>query len=38
VLKAWVNPAQENRKTLHHRGYGRFVVDGRAIELKSRMR
>jgi flavin reductase (DIM6/NTAB) family NADH-FMN oxidoreductase RutF len=38
VVKAWTNPAQKNRKTLHHRGYGTFVVDGRAIKLKSRMR
>jgi len=38
VLKAWANPAQKNRKTLHHRGYGAFVVDGRAIKLKSQMR
>jgi flavin reductase (DIM6/NTAB) family NADH-FMN oxidoreductase RutF len=38
VLKAWTDPAQKNRKTLHHRGYGTFVVDGRTIKLKSRMR
>jgi flavin reductase (DIM6/NTAB) family NADH-FMN oxidoreductase RutF len=38
VLKAWINPAQKNRKTLHHRGYGKFVLDGRNIKLKSRMR
>jgi flavin reductase (DIM6/NTAB) family NADH-FMN oxidoreductase RutF len=38
VLKAWIDPAQRNRKTIHHCGYGRFVVDGGAIRLKSRMR
>ncbi len=38
VLKAWINPAQRNRKTLHHRGYGTFVVDGETLKLKSRMR
>jgi flavin reductase (DIM6/NTAB) family NADH-FMN oxidoreductase RutF len=38
VLKAWVDPKQKNPKTIHHRGYGRFVVDGSAIRLKSRMR
>ena len=38
VLKAWVDPAQKNPKTIHHRGYGRFIVDGPVIELKSRMR
>lgn len=38
VLKAWTDPAQKRPKTLHHHGYGRFVVDGRTIKLKSRMR
>jgi flavin reductase (DIM6/NTAB) family NADH-FMN oxidoreductase RutF len=37
VLKAWIDPAQKNPKTIHHRGYGTFVVDGEAIKLKSRM-
>nr|RAV91104.1 flavin reductase family protein [Aerococcus mictus] len=38
VLKAWADPAQKNPKTIHHHGFGKFVVDGRAIKLKSRMR
>jgi flavin reductase (DIM6/NTAB) family NADH-FMN oxidoreductase RutF len=38
VLKAWTNPAQQESKTIHHHGYGRFVVDGETITLKSRMR
>ena len=38
VLKAWIDPAQKNPKTLHHHGYGRFAIDGRMITLKSRMR
>ena len=38
VLKAWVDPAQQNPKTIHHQGYGRFVVDGPTIKLKSKMR
>jgi flavin reductase (DIM6/NTAB) family NADH-FMN oxidoreductase RutF len=38
VLKAWIDPAQKNPKTIHHRGYGTFAVDGEIIELKSRMR
>jgi len=38
VLKAWTDPVQRNPKTIHHRGYGTFVVDGRTIKLKSRMR
>jgi flavin reductase (DIM6/NTAB) family NADH-FMN oxidoreductase RutF len=38
VLKAWIDPAQKNPKTLHHQGYGRFTVDGATIALPSRMR
>jgi len=38
VLKAWIDPKQTNPKTIHHRGYGQFVVDGDAIRLKSKMR
>jgi hypothetical protein len=38
VLKAWIDPTQKNPKTIHHRGYGTFVVDGETIKLKSRMR
>jgi len=37
VLKAWIDPAQKDPKTIHHRGYGRFAVDGEIIKLKSRM-
>jgi len=38
VLKAWTDPAQKNPKTIHHRGYGKFVVDGETIKLRSKMR
>jgi len=38
VLRAWIDPAQRNPKTIHHHGYGTFVVDGKTIRLKSRMR
>ena len=37
VLKAWIDPAQKNPKTIHHRGFGSFVVDGEIIKLKSKM-
>ena len=37
VLKAWSDPAQKNPRTIHHQGYGKFVVDGETIKLKSRM-
>jgi flavin reductase (DIM6/NTAB) family NADH-FMN oxidoreductase RutF len=38
VLKAWTDPMQKEPRTIHHHGYGRFVVDGKTIKLKSRMR
>jgi flavin reductase (DIM6/NTAB) family NADH-FMN oxidoreductase RutF len=37
VVKAWVDPAQKSPKTIHHRGYGKFAVDGEMIQLKSKM-
>jgi flavin reductase (DIM6/NTAB) family NADH-FMN oxidoreductase RutF len=36
VLKAWIDPAQKRPKTLHHRGFGTFVVDGPTIKLRSK--
>ena len=38
VLQAWTDPKQKSPKTIHHRGYGTFVVDGETIKLKSKMR
>jgi flavin reductase (DIM6/NTAB) family NADH-FMN oxidoreductase RutF len=38
VLKAWTDPTQKSPKTIHHHGYGTFVVDGETIKLKSKMR
>ncbi len=37
VLKAWTDPAQKRPRTIHHQGYGIFVVDGRTIRLRSKM-
>lgn len=37
VKKAWIDPAQESPRTIHHRGWGRFTVDGETIELPSKM-
>ena len=37
VLKAWIDPAQKHPKTIHHHGYGKFVVDGETITLESKM-
>jgi len=36
-LKAWVDPSNRNPKTLHHQGFGRFVVDGDTIDLTTWM-
>lgn len=36
-LKGWIDPMQKEQKTLHHKGFGKFIVDGETIELKSRM-
>ena len=37
VVEAWTDTAQRNPKTIHHKGYGGFAVDGRTITLPSRM-
>jgi flavin reductase (DIM6/NTAB) family NADH-FMN oxidoreductase RutF len=38
VVKAWIDPTRKNSKTIHHQGYGKFVVDGRTLQLASAMR
>ncbi len=38
VVQAWRDSAQVDPKTIHHQGYGVFVLDGRRIRLPSRMR
>jgi flavin reductase (DIM6/NTAB) family NADH-FMN oxidoreductase RutF len=37
VVKAWSDASQKNPKTIHHQGYGTFVVDGETIKLASKM-
>lgn len=37
VAKAWHDPQQVAPKTLHHKGYGTFVIDGEEITLASEM-
>jgi flavin reductase (DIM6/NTAB) family NADH-FMN oxidoreductase RutF len=37
VVRAWTDPKQKRPKTIHHHGYGNFVVDGKTITLKSKM-
>ncbi len=37
VVAAHHDPKQKNPKTIHHRGFGEFAVDGEIIRLKSKM-
>jgi flavin reductase (DIM6/NTAB) family NADH-FMN oxidoreductase RutF len=37
VLQAWRDSARRKPRTIHHQGYGMFMVAGRTIRLKSRM-
>jgi flavin reductase (DIM6/NTAB) family NADH-FMN oxidoreductase RutF len=38
VVKAWIDPAKPNPRTIHHLGKGSFMVAGRTIKLPSRMK
>lgn len=38
AVKAWVDPARQDARTLHHRGRGRFMVAGETVQLKSKMK
>ena len=38
VVKAWIDPAVKNPRTIHHRGRGAFMVAGETIQLKSKMK
>jgi flavin reductase (DIM6/NTAB) family NADH-FMN oxidoreductase RutF len=38
VVKAWIDPAQKNPRTLHHQGKGVFMVAGDTIKLSSKMK
>lgn len=38
VLKAWIDPAVKEPQTIHHRGHGNFMVAGKTIKLKSKMK
>jgi flavin reductase (DIM6/NTAB) family NADH-FMN oxidoreductase RutF len=37
VVKAWIDPARKDARTLHHQGKGVFMVAGDTIRLPSRM-
>ena len=38
VLKAWIDPACKDPRTLHHRGRGAFMLAGETIKLRSKMK
>jgi hypothetical protein len=38
VVEAWVDPAVKHPRTMHHRGYGSFMVAGETIKLRSKMK
>ena len=38
VLKAWINPAMKDPRTIHHRGRGAFMVAGETFKLPSKMK
>ena len=38
AVKAWINPALKDPRTLHHRGKGYFMVAGKTMKLPSRMK
>jgi len=38
VCQAWIDPTVKDPRTLHHRGWGAFMVAGHTIKLPSRMR
>jgi flavin reductase (DIM6/NTAB) family NADH-FMN oxidoreductase RutF len=38
VVKAWIDPAKKQSRTIHHMGRGAFIVAGRTIKLPSRMK
>lgn len=33
VVKAWIDPAKKDPRTLHHRGRGLFAIDGDTVKL-----
>jgi flavin reductase (DIM6/NTAB) family NADH-FMN oxidoreductase RutF len=35
AVEAWIEPALAKAKTLHHCGYGKFILDGESVKLKS---
>ena len=38
AVKAWLDPAHKNPRTLHHRGKGAFMIAGETVKLPSKMK
>jgi flavin reductase (DIM6/NTAB) family NADH-FMN oxidoreductase RutF len=38
VVQAWIDSTVEPPRTLHHRGYGSFMIAGEAVQLQSKMK
>jgi flavin reductase (DIM6/NTAB) family NADH-FMN oxidoreductase RutF len=38
VVKAWIDPKVKNPRTIHHLGKGSFMVAGKRIKLRSKMK
>jgi len=38
VIKAWIDPAMKNPRTLHHQGIGVFMLGGETIKLPLKMK
>jgi flavin reductase (DIM6/NTAB) family NADH-FMN oxidoreductase RutF len=38
VVKAWIDPKIKDARTIHHQGYGTFMVAGERVHLSSKMR
>jgi len=38
AVKAWIAPTRRAPRTLHHMGHGKFMVAGRFIKLRSKMK
>jgi len=36
VVKAWIDHAKKGPKTIHHKGFGTFAVDGESLRLRSK--
>ena len=38
VVKPWIDPTVKNPRTIHHLGSGNFMIAGKKIKLKSKMK